>query len=334
MLCRANTSPFDRFNPRPRMGATLSKIIRAGTSLFQSAPPHGGDMPLSAGTSQVSVFQSAPPHGGDLRSSSTICGGCGFNPRPRMGATGKLAVGSDLTAVSIRAPAWGRRRCAQSRECPDRFNPRPRMGATASIGDSAMMPSFQSAPPHGGDRPTCPRARTPWSFNPRPRMGATWAARIKRTPYAGFNPRPRMGATRRRRRTCGMPKFQSAPPHGGDVEAAPYLVVRKVSIRAPAWGRPEVICKWQLTPEVSIRAPAWGRRFEIKVSRSDLQFQSAPPHGGDLHGKRSCAVPSTFQSAPPHGGDLVGALELQQLPVSIRAPAWGRPVSAASAATR
>ena len=80
----------------------------------------------------------------------------------------------------------------------------------------------------------------------------------------------------------------------------------RVSIRAPARGRPRSRRCGCPSGKVSIRAPARGRPRRARRGRRRWRFQSAPPRGGDL--------------AKPHHAPASS--------VSIRAPARGRPLRA------
>ena len=163
--------------------------------------------------------------------------------------------------------------------------------------------TFQSAPPRGGD---CSLPQTFWApqcFNPRPRVGATHAHARSDGIRGGFNPRPRVGAT-----------------------VAVHQVSHrlKVSIRAPAWGRPMHTLEAMGYGEVSIRAPAWGRleAGRDRVLRHGVSIRA--PAWGRLERYGSCTYFPMFQSAPPRGGDLEGSRAGRGKSVSIRAPAWGR----------
>ena len=118
--------------------------------------------------------------------------------------------------------------------------------------------------------------------------------------------------------------FQSAPPHGGRQFISSSEPPSEVSIRAPARGATCTLRLNHCSCFVSIRAPARGATGDSMTNLRTLTFQSAPPHGGRLHGAkealhRSCFNPrprtggdplmilgsrltDEFQSAPPHGG--------------------------------
>ena len=95
-----------------------------------------------------------------------------FNPRPRAGATHRIAGGPSAdefqstpprggdvprlhairqVQVSIHAPARGRLPALSKRKDARCFNPRPRAGATYAGIRPAGGAMFQSTPPRGGD---------------------------------------------------------------------------------------------------------------------------------------------------------------------------------------
>ncbi len=97
------------FDPRPRMGATLlqwQRVFVVGVSIH--APVWGRRSAIDTG-SIMAWFRSTPPYGGDARASANGSYSTCFDPRPRMGATGRLPAGGTLADVSIHAPVWGRR---------------------------------------------------------------------------------------------------------------------------------------------------------------------------------------------------------------------------------
>ena len=96
------------------------------------------------------------------------------------------------------------------------------------------------------------------------------------------------------------PTFQSTPPHGGDDGLHTPLPASEVSIHAPARGRqrPHVSCR---PPCVSIHAPARGRRTSEYLSEVKQQFQSTPPHGGDLEAWRDYFLANVSIHAPARG---------------------------------
>ena len=122
------------FNPRPRTGATYIVCHIICRLMFQSTPPHGGDIYryvclenrrcfnprprtgatlsfLCSFTAIVAMFQSTPPHGGD-----------GF----------PFKIDCNRVEVSIHAPVRGRPPLPGLAPAGTGFNPRPRTGATVS----------------------------------------------------------------------------------------------------------------------------------------------------------------------------------------------------------
>ena len=120
-----------RFNPRPRMGATNAaprKQRRDYVSIHAPAwerHEHGYYVLHSDYVSIHAPAWERPPAIGWIRPASAS-----FNPRPRMGATG---------------------RPDQNLPAGKRFNPRPRMGATPIPNRTTAHSLFQSTPPHGSD---------------------------------------------------------------------------------------------------------------------------------------------------------------------------------------
>ena len=209
-----------------------------------------------------SVFQSAPPHGGDRVDVGATSATRGFNPRPRTGGDDATSDQQPLRLVSIRAPARGATFPPAALTSPRLFQSAPphggrleKVGAASDVqpvsirapARGATRPlcvlgnskGFQSAPPHGGRRPARIRVRYVRSFQSAPPHGGRRAWRRPReTPTHSFNPRPRTGGDVVLHGAKVLQNvFQSAPPHGGRHGSRPG---------------------WCLSD----------------------QFQSAPPHGG------------------------------------------------------
>ena len=99
-------------------------------------------------------------------------------------------------------------------------------------------------------------------------------------------------------------KFQSAHPHG--VRFFIYLcpvVLRNVSIRAPAWGAIVEVDKIDVLLGVSIRAPAWGAIIPPPARLPGFRVSIRAPAWGAIHA-------TAHRTA-------------SRAHVSIRAPAWG-----------
>ena len=190
---------------------------------FNPRPRVGGDESFGAMLAQGKEFQSAPPRGGRRQLAAALAGGeDGFNPRPRVGGdTTEMDTSASFDqAVSIRAPAWGRR---------------------IATGSTASPSSFQSAPPRGG-RPGPRRgARLSQAVSIRaPAWGAT-RLHVDEGSSVKFQSAPPRGGRLSRAHavsTAGI-KFQSAPPRGGRhglPSGISHHIRGLVSIRAPAWG--------------------------------------------------------------------------------------------------
>ena len=100
----------------------------------------------------------------------------------------------------------------------------------------------------------------------------------------------------------GQVRFNPRPRAGGDVGVHPDRLGLQVSIHAPARGATAV---------------------SVKAFPSAL-FQSTPPRGGRLPGRRSTGRPDTsFNPRPRAGGDFCVQSEYFCQAVSIHAPARG-----------
>ena len=191
--------PETRFQSTPPRGG---RRIRAGQCScdpqFQSTPPRGGrhphDLPWSLCGCQ---FQSTPPRGGrqflvrvvsvffqvsihapargathGLPAVAALCA-C-FNPRPRAGGDGGLALGA-INPVQFQSTP-------------------PRGGRLSFICPACPAKKFQSTPPRGGRQPRREVGRRRWlCFNPRPRAGGDDLIFHGVASLGCFNPRPRAG---------------------------------------------------------------------------------------------------------------------------------------------
>ena len=296
------------FNPRPRTGATISRLKRSrSTRGFQSAPPHGGRPLLRPVVGSPVVFQSAPPHGGRLVSLRPIGVGVHVSIRaPARGATSVVTTPPVSTVFQSAPPHGGRRFHGPNRCVRNRFNPRPRTGGDQSDAMTAHdLIWFQSAPPHGGRPPRLGRRRRRGHVSIRaPARGATWRCQDSTLSSGGFNPRPRTGGDN----YAGyvhyrLDVFQSAPPHGG----------RRSRNR-----------RSRLKSRFNPRPRTGGDFAPTDSSGKYWWFQSAPPHGGRPFVASTSSLLRRFQSAPPHGGRQGRQSgQRQDHHVSIRAPARG-----------
>ena len=205
------------FDPRPREGATrATEGSGHGRRCFDPRPREGATRIDDRDFVDERVSIRAPAKG--RRSSYDATRRIpGFDPRPREGATPSSHVVVGICLVSIRAPAKGRPYSNASSDNVICFDPRPREGATAR--------NIVGAP-----QTSC--------FDPRPREGAT-----RRPHGVGLDVRvsiraPREGATRRAWHRVKMNMFRSAPPRRGDGSRSRWVLQVRVSIRAPAKGRP------------------------------------------------------------------------------------------------
>ena len=100
------------------------------------------------------MFQSTPPHGGQLRRRAHLeQARLGFNPRPRMGGNILVESAVHRVPVSIHAPAWGATRLAHlAQQAAQVSIHAPAWGATRAGQHLGIIDLFQSTPPHGGQR--------------------------------------------------------------------------------------------------------------------------------------------------------------------------------------
>ena len=191
--------------------------------------------------------------------------------------------GDHRGGVSIRAPAWRATDLAEPRH----------QAARVSIRAPAWRATVHE---RGGERVAGVSIRAPaWRAT---RACARAPPRARR-----FNPRPRMeGDAISSSSASEMPRFQSAPPHGGRLRRV-VAACRglQVSIRAPAWRATNAYIKLGWREDVSIRAPAW------RATRRRRR------HGAPVHVSiRAPAWRATSLRASTH----------EPVHVSIRAPAW------------
>ena len=323
----------DRFNPRPRTGGDTAAIsFSLSSTMFQSAPPHGGrpsDGRIPMRRCCVSIR--APARGATISWYSSGLSGKRFNPRPRTGGDPTIPLVLPLATVSIRAPARGATLIVRlaDRDCRVFQSAPPHGGRPRSWSWTRSRTLFQSAPPHGG-RPRGSRFRSrKLCFNPRPRTGGDFVCLewwVCSTP--GFNPRPRTGGNSGLRLIDGdVTMFQSAPPHGGRPVIRSLAMSEDVLFQSapPHGGRPPVVNRRLWAVQVSIRAPARGATSGGERRTRKTVFQSAPPHGGrpSVYLKR-VGVDRVSIRAPARGA--TGALfrsARRGVRVSIRAPARG-----------
>ena len=142
-------------------------------------------------------------------------------------------------------------------------------------------------------------------FNPRPRTGGDLLLSLVVFLLVCFNPRPRTG---------------------GDLQDAERRTeALTVSIRAPARGATRYTQACLACGRCFNPRPRTGGDGNISAaSNGDIEFQSAPPHGGRQARGPSPTPERLFQSAPPHGGRPLLDYPIRQAArVSIRAPARG-----------
>ena len=229
------------FNPRPRTGGDTIHY----TSMFQSAPPHGGRLLVAVQKGvRLEVSIRAPARGATSRDTLVLLKYSSFNPRPRTGGDEKQLRDELWFQVSIRAPARGATDTANhlqtqlvsirapARGATGRGKPSedvfevsiraPARGATAQIEadvDGHVCLVSIRAPARGatgiemGAGSECSHG---WLVSIRaPARGATSSFSNIPLTTRCFNPRPRTGSDTIGVRNRGLVhEFQSAPPHG------------------------------------------------------------------------------------------------------------------------
>ena len=123
--------PRQRFDPRPRVGATghacdgfrthpvsihapvwgrpTSARRTFARSKFRSTPPCGGDLAIWSARIAPGCFDPRPRVGATIGIMCRCLGLMRFDPRPRVGATVPFCAAHCRHSVSIHAPVWGRR---------------------------------------------------------------------------------------------------------------------------------------------------------------------------------------------------------------------------------
>ena len=192
---------------------------------------------------------------------------------------------------------------------------------------------FQSTPPRGKRRARRTATLCAMSsFNPRPRAGSDQSA-SSRARARGFNPRPRAGSDAHQLPIADtLEWFQSTPPRGEATWWKTIIVMRLVSIHAPAR---EATCMAAMaavwaSSEFQSTPPRGKRRARCAgAGRRGTGFNPRPRAGSDVALPRADVLPASFNPRPRAGSDLVGQrLRLARDAVSIHAPAreatWSR----------
>ncbi len=315
----ARVDVWDSFvfqSTRPH-GARLAGHLRTRICvMFQSTRPHGARRIERACRAPV-AFQSTRPHGARRRRSDDSVGG--FNPRARTGRDGlRSGIASHRTSVSIHAPARG----------------------ATNVPLRSPLKKFQSTRPHG--------ARLWRSYS--------WRRQVC------FNPRARTGRDNSVASVNGAFVFQSTRPHGArPLYIGLRHRWYDVSIHAPAWGatiampcgelfqstRPHGARRQIRTSQLAFQStrPRGARRANPSAAArissfnprartgrdahpvdgvvSEVLFQSTRPHGARRAGCGGLVPVIEFQSTRPHGARPPSAMRIDQVLVSIHAPARG-----------
>ena len=120
-------------------------------------------------------------------------------------------------------------------------------------------------------------------------------------------------------------QFQFSPPRGGRLLFAVSIDLSLISILAPAWGASVAAPAAFQLADISILAPAWGASWrEVYAATGTIQFQFSPPRGGRPEERsKATAAKRYFNSRPRVGGVTTSNYTLDDIIISILAPAWG-----------
>ncbi len=273
---------FHRFNPRPREGATLiSWFLPTGRSSFNPRPREGATVDQYKGLESGYVSIHAPAKG----------------RRETYAATGGLSI------VSIHAPAKGRLGWCKCYCC-------------------AIW--FQSTPPRRGDRERDTGNVPVESFNPRPREGATIFKHLTRTNLRVSIHAPAKGRHCASVETVSASVFQSTPPRRGDLRCLNPPIHRGCFNPRPREGATSGDSRFCLNWKVSIHAPAKGRPISAALGEVQWVFQSTPPRRGDPVPISISSQSGCFNPRPREGATNYRFQAGSRQMVSIHAPAKGR----------
>ncbi len=161
-------------------------------------------------------------------------------------------------------------------------------------------------------------------FDPRPRVGATPYVVTTGGHFKVSIRAPGWGRLTSCATSASVLRFRSAPPGGGDDQAPRKATSDKCFDPRPRVGATPDQSLRSGDRRVSIRAPGWGRPSTTMDNLDGSLFRSAPPGGGDDH----CGSPAHqrrgFDPRPRVGATIISFLVSATYQVSIRAPGWGR----------
>ena len=205
---------------------------------------------------------------------------------------------------------------------------------------------FQSTLLHG-ERPTI-RQPLPWwtRFNPRSRTGATGIQTAGREMHEGFNPRFRTGSDLSGLYlSIGISRFNPRSRTGSDVVSIVPEDMTRVSIHAPARGA--TLSAYASATGVTFQStlPHGERPAPVSVVSWYINFNPRSRTGSDLPREADRGRPMGFQSTLPHGerlfwsvrsmhhhyfnprsrtgSDDIPMTTINELKISIHAPARG-----------
>ena len=270
-------------NPRAHVGrdSTYSMIARWPTS-FNPRARVGRDPATSSPCARHCCFNPRARVGRDPCTRPKIAAQNSFNPRARVGRDQMVdkMMGHAAKFQSTR-PRGARPR---SRARPPRrrgFNPRARVGRD---------PSNNQTRRH---RPC---------FNPRARVGRDAVKLMLRPQGIVSIHAPAWGATFRTDDLNRICVFQSTRPRGARPCHATFpLVSILFQSTRPRGARPLVMAESVLIRRVSIHAPAWGATAARKCYSGTRWFQSTRPRGARLVRLCPLLTTSLFQSTRPRG---------------------------------
>ena len=144
-----------------------------------------------------------------------------------------------------------------------------------------MSPQANPRARVGRDYRTRPYPSHPLSFNPRARVGRDTRRQAMWDRTARFNPRALVGATWAVVDILAEVDVSIRAPRGTRLVALLIGVLLKlVSIHAPAWGATRVSANRISLASVSIHAPAWGATEHLGGGQLDLLVSIHVPAWG------------------------------------------------------
>ena len=140
---------------------------------------------------------------------------------------------------------------------------------------------FQSTLPRGERRfPTLQIRSNGFCFNPRSRVGSDLVQTPATPPVICFNPRSRVGSDCNHYQCLGQPVcFNPRSRVGSDFQPAPRMNTKKSFNPRSRVGSDVAGLETILLRIVSIHAPAWGATCALPIGSGADRFQSTLPRG-------------------------------------------------------